>query len=83
MIFENLLDDDSIRRILNANKQLIISKERVYSNNNTICRFNKYLANKLSVHKQHSNKQYISIKELERFLGYCSYKLNYYIEPID
>ena len=77
-----ILEDERIRKILTINAKLIRDKEREKGNYN-IHQFNQYLANKLSVWEQHKTGKYLSVNLVVKYLKYCGYTLNWYIEPLE
>ena len=77
-----ILEDERIRKIIVSNAKMIREMERKNGNYN-VHQLNQFLANKLSVWEQHKTGKYLSVNLLIKYLKYCGYTLNYYIEPLE
>ena len=77
-----LLEDERIRKIIKSNEKLIreIDKKNGIQTQSDLQHF---IENKLTVWEQEKIGHYLSVNKLIKYLKYCGYTLNYYIEPLE
>lgn len=85
-INEDILNNDSIRRIIKANLDKIKEFERSRGCKQNLP-LNEYLNNKFSVwnsyNSKHPTKRYISASHIVLYLAYLGYKIEYAVIKLD